>query len=118
MSAPVPGAAPAVPSEAAVRHQVQAQQNAAAMQANEIRELATVLQRPPYAFQPATIRKGSILSHDSAGTPPTVGIAISGDTTTTIPGVRYLDSYTPVIGHTVLLIKQGTDMVVLGHIAE
>lgn len=47
---------------------------------------------------------------------PTPGLRISGDTTE-IPGIRYIASYAPVVGDTVLVIKQGTDLVALGEIA-
>src|SRR5205823_12765575 len=50
-------------------------------------------------------------------TPPTVTVQLSGDTTD-IPGLRYLDSYSPVVGNTVAILKQGTDLLVIGRVAE
>jgi hypothetical protein len=47
-----------------------------------------------------------------------VDLTISGDDSATISSVRYIDSYSPVVGDTVLIIKQGTDIVVLGQIND
>ncbi|AZM51754.1 hypothetical protein DMA15_03475 [Streptomyces sp. WAC 01529] len=90
---------------------------AAAAQLNAIRELATeIAKQTLLAFDPATLRKGTVSSIASTSAPPTLGVQISGDTTE-IPGIRYVDSYAPVVGDTVLVIKQGTDLVALGEIA-
>lgn len=95
----------------------QARRGAEARHTNELRELATELARPELAFDPATVRKGTVVSFDSTGTPPTLGITLSGDLTITVSGVRFIESYSPTVGDTVLILKQGTDVLVLGPVA-
>lgn len=113
----VPAEPPVTPDETAAQTEAQAAEAAAAAQTDAIRELATAIAKQAVLdFDPATIRKGTIASIDTAGSPPTLGITISGDTTV-ITGVRYIDSYVPVVGDIVLVIKQGTDLTVLGQIA-
>lgn len=85
----------------------------------EIRLLAQQLVKSgQLGFDPTTVLKGVVTAIDVAGQPPTLSIQISGDTTTTITGVRLLDNYSPSIGHTVLVDKLGSDIVVRGHIAD
>lgn len=85
----------------------------------EIRSLAqAVLKSGELGFDPTTLVKGIIAAVDTAGSPPTVSIQISGDTATTIASVRVMNNYSPVTGDTVLIAKQGADIVVLGHIAD
>ncbi|MEV5596015.1 hypothetical protein [Streptomyces sp. NPDC052496] len=112
-----PAEPPIVPTEAAAQEAQQAAQAAQAAQTQAIRDLATEIAKQTLLdFDPATIRKGTVSSIADTAVPPTLGIQISGDTTE-IPGIRYIDSYVPVIGDTVLVIKQGTDLVALGEIA-
>lgn len=61
--------------------------------------------------------KGMVMAVDIAGTPPTCSIQLSGDTTTTIAGVRFLDSYFPVIGDVVQIIKQSSTLLIIGQIS-
>ncbi|MFD4474713.1 hypothetical protein ACFWPU_01150 [Streptomyces sp. NPDC058471] len=85
----------------------------------EIRSLAQqLLKSGELPFDPGTYIKGTITAIDLDGSPPTLSIKISGDTTTTVSDVRLLNNYTPQVGHTVVVGKQGPDIVVLGHIAE
>lgn len=85
----------------------------------EIRALAQqLLKSGQLGFDPSTILKGIVKAVNSTGSPPTVTIEISGDTTTQITSVRVMNNYTPTVGHTVLIVKQGADIVVLGHIAD
>ncbi|WP_158708810.1 hypothetical protein [Streptomyces sp. NRRL S-920] len=113
----VPAEPPVSPDEAAVQGAAAEAEAAAAAQLNAIRELAAeIAKQTLLAFDPATLRKGTVSSIASAAAPPTLGVQISGDTTE-IPGVRYIDSYAPEVGDTVLIIKQGTDLVALGEIA-
>jgi hypothetical protein len=80
--------------------------------------LVDQLAKPEIPFDPATIRKGVITASNPTATPPSVDLTISGDDSATISAVRYIDSYSPVVGDTVLIIKQGTDIVVLGQIND
>lgn len=115
---PVPAEPPVVPEEAAAQDDAAAAEAAAAAQLDAIRELATqIAKQAVLDFDPATIRKGTVTAIADTASPPTLSVQISGDTTTTISGVRYLDSYVPVAGDTALIIKQGTDLVALGDIA-
>lgn len=85
----------------------------------EIRSLAqALLSSGELGFDPVTLVKGIIDTVDTVGSPPTVTVKIGGDTTTSVPAVRVLNNYSPVVGHTVLVAKQGADIVVLGHIAD
>lgn len=84
-----------------------------------IRKLAQFIQKSgQLGFDPTTLKKGIIIAIDVTGSPPTVSIQISGDTTTTVASVRMLNNYSPVVGHTVLIVQQGADIVILGHIAD
>jgi hypothetical protein len=93
-------------------------QVATGQQSTEVAALVDQLAAPPLPFDPATIRKGTITAYNPTADPPSVDLTISGDDTTTISAVRYLDSYSPVVGDTVLIVKQGTDIVVLGQIHD
>ena|SRR5688500_16850884 len=85
----------------------------------EIRLLAQqLLKSGRLGFDPSTLLKGIVTAVDATGSPPTVSIQISGDTTTTITGIRLMDNYTPRIGHTVLVDKLGPDIMVRGRIAD
>ena len=65
----------------------------------------------------AILAKGKVVSWET-GFPPTVTIQLGGDTSTSIAAVRYMDSYTPVAGDTVVIAKQGSEITVLGKIHE
>lgn len=114
---PVPVPPEPTPEEAAA---AQAAADAAAAQAAQteaIRALASeIAKQTMLDFDPATLRKGTVASIESTGTPPTVTVTLSGSTTT-IPGVRYLDSYAPVVGDTVVFLKQTSDVLIIGQIA-
>lgn len=87
-------------------------------QEKQIRELAAQIgQMSKLPYTPDTIRKGVIASVNHATTPPTVSINISGDTTTLVGEVRTLDNYSPVVNQTVLVMKQGSEIFILGAIA-
>jgi hypothetical protein len=109
-----PGAVdPTVPSETAVPTPVPS----TSPTSDEIRDLATQLTQPQIPFDPAEIRKGIITTVNATTTPPNVSLTMSGDATV-IDGVVALDSYSPVVGDTVLVIKQGTNIFVLGQIND
>lgn len=114
----IPQKPPITPEEAAAQDAAAAAQAADAAQTDAIRELATeIAKQAVLDFDPATIRKGVITAIADTSAPPTISVQISGDTTTTIDGIRYITSYAPVVGDTALIIKQGTDLVALGNIA-
>jgi hypothetical protein len=85
----------------------------------EVLALAKQIQQAAsLGFDPTTLVKGIVTAVDFAGTPPTVSLNISGDTTTAISSVRILNTYSPVVGDTVLIAKQASDIVILGQIAN
>lgn len=69
-------------------------------------------------FTPGTKVKGIVTDINITGSPPTVTINIGGDTSTAISDIRLLNNYAPQVGHTVLIEKQGAQLVVSGHIAD
>ena len=90
-----------------------------AAQEKQIRELASqITQMAKLGFDPMTVRKGVVAAVADTTTPPTVSINISGDTTTLVSQVRTLNNYTPVVGQTVLIGKQGTEIFLLGAISS
>lgn len=114
----VPQEPPVVPEETAAQDQAAEAQSAESAQLDAIRELATeIAKQAVLDFDPATIRKGTVTAIADTSAPPTLSVQISGDTTTTIDGVRYIEAYTPAVGDVALIIKQGTDLVALGKIA-
>lgn len=89
-----------------------------AAQEKQIRELAAqITQMSKLGFDPLTIRKGIVAAVSDTTSPPTVAINISGDATTLVSQVRTLNNYTPVVGQTVLVGKQGTEIFLLGAIS-
>jgi hypothetical protein len=89
-----------------------------ASQEKQIRELAAQIgQMSKLGFDPMTIRKGIIAAVSDTTSPPTVALNISGDTETLIDQVRTLNNYTPIVGQTVLVAKQGTEIFLLGAIS-
>jgi hypothetical protein len=90
-----------------------------AAQEKQLRDLATqIAQMTKLGFDPMTIRKGIISGVAATTSPPTVSINISGDTNTLVSQVRTLNNYTPVVGQTVLIAKQGPEIFILGSIAS
>lgn len=84
----------------------------------QLRDLATQIARmTKLGFDPMTIRKG-IIAAVNESSPPTVSINLSGDTQTLVSEVRTLNNYTPLVGQTVLVAKQGTEIFLLGSIAS
>lgn len=89
-----------------------------AEQDKQLRDLAAqIAQMAKLGFDPMTIRKGIIGSVSDTTTPPTVSLNISGDTDTLVTQVRTMNNFTPLVGQTVLLAKQGTEIFLLGAIA-
>jgi hypothetical protein len=89
-----------------------------ASQEKQLRDLAAqIAQMSKLGFDPMTIRKGVIAAVNDTTAPPTVSINVSGDTSTIVSQVRTLNNYTPLVGQTILLAKQGTEIFILGAIA-
>lgn len=80
-----------------------------------LRNLAQTL--APDLTVPVTMTKATVQAYSIGGQPPTLSIYLSGDNTTLIQGVRFIDSYSPAIGDVVQVIKQGPMLLVLGQIA-
>ncbi len=114
---PVPVPPEPTPEEAAAAKAAADAAAAQAAQTEAIRALASeIAKQTMLDFDPATLRKGTVSSIESTGTPPTVTVTLSGSTTT-IPGVRYLDSYAPVVNDVVIFLKQTSDVLIIGQIA-
>lgn len=107
---PIPVVAPTVEETRAINN---------SFSDEEIKALAQmILKSGELGFDPTTIKKGVITAVNLAGSPPTVSIEISGESSVSVSSVRILDTYSPLVGHTVLIAKQGPDIVILGHVAD
>lgn len=105
------------PEEAAAQQAAQEKAAAEAALNDQIRSLAAeIASQAILAFDPATIRKGTVISIQG-GAPPTITVTISGAETVEVSGVRYYEHYVPEVADTVHLLKQGTDLVAIGKIA-
>lgn len=62
-----------------------------------------------------TRHRGEITA-TSAGPPATVSVKIDGQTTA-LSGIRYLASYSPVVGDIVEILIDDTDVLILGDLA-
>jgi len=114
---PVPVPPEPTPEQAAAAQAEQAQAQAATDQADAIRALATELfQQLATQADYCTLKKGVVASIQNTASPPTLTITLSGSTTS-IPGVRYVDSYAPVVGDTVDVLWQASSVLVLGQVA-
>lgn len=60
------------------------------------------------------IRQGKVTAYN--GTTKRASITIGGSETV-LTGIRHMDSYTPVVGHSVLVVVNGTDLWILGRLA-
>lgn len=85
----------------------------------QIRQLAAQINKPQLTFDPGYMRKGTIAAIDKGNstTPPTVTVYLSGDTTVPIAGVYLAANYSPQVGDTCLLFKQGNEFFAQGTIA-
>lgn len=83
----------------------------------EIRALAMQLTAMTTSPPGAVLSQAVVTAVDLAGTPPTATITLSGSTTP-VPGVRFLSSYTPVVSDTVQVVKQSNSILILGHTAD
>lgn len=83
----------------------------------EIRALAAQLQAMARTSPPLTLDQGTVVDVSLDGTPPTCSITLAGSSTQ-IDGVRYMNSYTPVITDTVVVLRQNGSPLVIGHTAD
>lgn len=116
MSGPAP--APGTPQGADPTDAARRAAEAIAAQAQQRQQVQSLAEALLPQTQPgAILAKGKIISWQT-GFPPTVTLQLGGDTSTSIPQVRYLDSYTPTAGDTVLIAKQGPEIIVIGKAHE
>jgi hypothetical protein len=79
-----------------------------------VRELGR--QSAPTVQQPQIFRHFGVVQSSTAGPPASVTVTLSGSSTSTA-GIRYLASYTPTNGDTVLILRAGGDLVCIGKLA-
>lgn len=95
----------------------QAQQDAETER--QLRDLAAqIAAMTKLSFDPTTIRKAIVVAVADTATPPTVSLNISGDSQALVTEVRTLNNFTPLVGQTVLIAKQGAEIFILGGIAS
>lgn len=80
----------------------------------DVRQLAQTLAPAPDLS--CKLIKGTITAITTASSQTTCTVTLGGDTTTTIPGVRKMDFYSPVVGDVVQIIMQGTEILILGRV--
>jgi len=117
VSAPIP--APDTPQGQSLSPQQQVTQATAAADSavhTQARDLATLLAVDPQIS--AMIIKGVVTAINLAGTPPTLSAQLAGDTSSSVSLIRFIDSYTPVVGDTCLIIKQGSDIFCIGQMND
>lgn len=111
-----PAPAPGTPQGSdTTAQQIAAQIAAQAQMRSQTQSLAEAL--IPQTQPGAILVKGKVVAW-STGFPPTVTIQLGGDASSQIAAVRYVDSYTPVVGDTVIIAKQGAEILVLGKVHE
>lgn len=76
-------------------------------------QLAAMASTPP----PLTLDQGVVVDIAPSDTPPTCSITLGGSSTQ-VDDVRYISSYTPVIGDTISVLRQNGSPLVLGHVAD
>lgn len=82
-----------------------------------LRRLSMAIDNVGDAGTTCHMTKGIVTAISVAVTPPTCSIQLSGDTTTTIAGVRFVDSYWPVVGDVVQIIKQSSTLLIIGQVS-
>jgi hypothetical protein len=98
------------PEEQAAAHQAEVDAQLAELAAT-MKKMAEDAAKGGFA-----IRKGVITDVSDATTPPTVSMTISGDETV-ITDVRMMNNYSPQVGQTVLVAKQGAEVFAFGAIS-
>lgn len=77
-----------------------------------VRSLAATLS--PDAITTAHLIKGVVTAVNLHAIPRTLSAQLEGDTTTTVDDIGFIHSYTPVVGDTVQIIKQGSSILAIG----
>lgn len=83
----------------------------AATQHQQLSSLASAL-APPKTGCSACLVKGVVTAY----TYPYITVQVDGDTSTSIANVRHLEAYSPVVGDTCSMLKQGSDLLAIGRI--
>lgn len=79
------------------------------MSDDDVRALASEMNKPALPFDPCTLRKGEVVAVNAT----TVDITLSGSDVV-IPDVAFADSYSPVAGDTVNVLVQSNAILVMG----
>lgn len=82
----------------------------------QLAALAATLNSP--APVSANVTKGVVTAISLTGTPPSLTATLNGDTTSPVAGIVFLDSYTPNVGDTVLIVKQANSVFALGQLND
>jgi hypothetical protein len=83
----------------------------AATQHQQLSSLASAL-APPKTGCSACLVKGVVTAY----TYPYITVQVDGDTSTSIENVRHLEAYSPVVGDTCSMLKQGSDLLAIGRV--
>lgn len=86
------------------------------MSSTQVAKLAQTLAMMQSPDPSAQVVQGVIVSWQQNSTPPSVTVTLAGDTQN-IPGIQYLESYTPNTGDVVQILKQQGSYLVIGAIA-
>lgn len=100
-------------NDAQVATTVSQQQAASEVGTREaVRSLAATLS--PDMETTAHLIKGVVTAVNLHAIPRTLSAQLEGDTTTTVDDIGFIHSYTPVVGDTVQIIKQGSSVLAIG----
>jgi hypothetical protein len=121
-------AEPAVPqptSPLPITPDVPAPAPSSAPTSQDVRDLVGTLAKQSEP-DPLPFRKAKIVAFNQSANPPSLDIQFpvganldgSAGTPVTIPSVRMMDGFSPVVGDTVLVYKQGTDLLVMGQVKD
>jgi hypothetical protein len=114
-----PTPAPDTPQGSSVTTNAQEQAAAAAQMQSQARSLAMAIGDVSGPSGPdIDVLKGVVTAQVNPGTPPTVSVQLGGDSSTSVASVRYIDSYSPVVGDTVLILKRNNDLTVIGQMND
>lgn len=83
----------------------------AATQHQQMTSFATAL-APKKTACSACLVKGVVTAY----TYPYITVQVDGDTQTSIANVRHLEAYSPVVGDTCTMLKQGSDLLAIGRV--
>lgn len=81
---------------------------------SDLRRLAMAIDTPPEAAT-ARVITGTVTAVSLTGTPPSITVKMQGDDVE-VAGIAFIESYSPVVGDTVNMIKQGSEVWAIGQI--